>query len=153
MFFSICIGNKNAEAIEFLGILNNFFSNIKKNIYIYFCLKKEMSCLIKKGIFIFYTIFKLSWRRSFTVLTADVCLLFSYFCCSYILVFKTRGIERILILLYQYKWQKFYKMDEKRNLGYQSVVAEYVTGQINSLLLRLLLRQFYRLIFVPSQKS
>ena len=30
---------------------------------------------------------------------------------------------------------------------------EYVTGQINSRVLQLLLRQFYRLIFAPSRKS
>ena len=31
--------------------------------------------------------------------------------------------------------------------------AEYVTGQINSHILELLLRQFYCLIFGPSRKS
>ena len=30
---------------------------------------------------------------------------------------------------------------------------EYVTGQINSRVLQLLLRQFYRMIFAPSRKS
>ena len=34
-----------------------------------------------------------------------------------------------------------------------SVGAEYVAEQINSLILQLGLRQFYRLAFAPSQKS
>ena len=67
-------------------------------------------------------------------------------------VSKTQGIEKMLNLLYQYKWQKFNKMNEKRSLEYQSVSTEYVTGQINSLILQLLFRQFYHLIFKPSQK-
>ena len=65
---------------------------------------------------------------------------------------KIETFERILTLLYSYKWKKFSKMNEK-SLGYQSEGTEYVTGQINSLILRLLLRRFYRLIFVPSRKS
>ena len=36
---------------------------------------------------------------------------------------------------------------------YQSVGAEYVTGEISSLILQLVFRQFYRLIFAPLQKS
>ena len=42
-----------------------------------------------------------------------------------------RGLERMLALFYQYKWQKFNKLNEKINLGDQNVGAEYVTGQIN----------------------
>ena len=49
---------KNAEAIEFLRILKNYFPSIK--IYIFSLKKKEIFCLIEKGIFIFYTVFKLS---------------------------------------------------------------------------------------------
>ena len=45
------------------------------------------------------------------------------------------------------------KMNEKRSQEYQSMDPEYVTGQINSRILELLLRQFCRLIFAPSQKS
>ena len=44
-------------------------------------------------------------------------------------------------------------MNEKKSLGYQSVGAEYATAEINGLILQLLFRQFYRLIFAPSQKS
>ena len=61
----------------------------------------------------------------------------------------TWSIERTLTFLYQYKWQKFNKMDDKRSLGYQDVSTENVTWQINSLILQLLLKQFYRLIFAP----
>ena len=45
------------------------------------------------------------------------------------------------------------KMNEKRSQEYQSMDPEYVTGQINSRILELLLRQFCCLIFAPSQKS
>ena len=45
------------------------------------------------------------------------------------------------------------KMNEKRSQEYQSMDPEYVTGQINSRILELLLRQFCRLIFAPSRKS
>ena len=45
------------------------------------------------------------------------------------------------------------KMNEKRNQEYQSMDPEYVTGQIKSRILELLLRQFCCLIFEPSQKS
>ena len=138
MNFSICLGKKNAEAVEFSGILKNFFSKNKK---IYFFVLKKMSCLMNKAIFNFYTISKLSWcNHLYTVLTTDVCLLFSYFCSFCILVSKTQGRERVVTLLYQYKWQTFNKMNEKKVLRYQSVGAEYVTEQINSLILQLLLR-------------
>ena len=42
---------------------------------------------------------------------------------------------------------------KEKPMGYRSVVAEYITGEINSLILQLLFRQFYRLIFAPPQKS
>ena len=45
------------------------------------------------------------------------------------------------------------KMNEKRIQEYQSMDPEYVTGEINSRILELLLRQFCCLIFAPSQKS
>ena len=44
------------------------------------------------------------------------------------------------------------KMNEKRSHEYRSRDPEYVTGQINSRILELLLRQFCCLIFVSSQK-
>ena len=45
------------------------------------------------------------------------------------------------------------KMNEKRSQEYQSMDPDYVTEQINSRILELLLRQFCCLIFAPSQKS
>ena len=53
--------------------------------------------------------------------------------------------------LYSYNWQKFNnKMNEKKNQKYQSIDPEYVTWQIYSRILKILLRQFCPLIFVPS---
>ena len=43
------------------------------------------------------------------------------------------------------------KMNEKRSQEYQSMDPEYVTGQINSHILELLLRRFCCLIFAPSR--
>ena len=41
----------------------------------------------------------------------------------------------------------------KKSLGVSELVgAEYVTGEINSLILQLIFRQFYHLIFAPSQE-
>ena len=45
------------------------------------------------------------------------------------------------------------KMNEKRSQEYQSMDTEYVTGQINSSILELLLKRFCRMIFAPSRKS
>ena len=44
------------------------------------------------------------------------------------------------------------KMNEKRSQEYQSMDPEYVTGQINSRILELLLRRFCCLIFALSHK-
>ena len=44
------------------------------------------------------------------------------------------------------------KMNEKRSQEYQSMDPEYVTGQINSRILELLLSRLCCLIFAPSQK-
>ena len=44
-------------------------------------------------------------------------------------------------------------MNEKRRQEYQSMDPDYVTGQINSRILELLLRQFSCMVFAPSQKS
>ena len=49
---------------------------------------------------------------------------------------------------YSYSWQKFNnKMNEKRSQEYQGMGPEYVTGQINSRILELLLRQILRFDF------
>ena len=58
MFFSICLGKKNAEVIKFLGILKKYVSKNK----IYFCSRKKSNVsLNKKVIFVFHTIFKLDF--------------------------------------------------------------------------------------------
>ena len=68
--FSICIGKK-----------------INKK-----CCKKERNSLLNKKLFLFSTRFSnlISWSRSFAVLSTDVCILFSYFCCSLISLSKKR---------------------------------------------------------------
>ena len=43
-----------------------------------------------------------------------------------------------------------HKMNEKRSEEYQSMDPAYVTGQINSYILEVLLRRFCCLIFAPS---
>ena len=73
--------------------------------------------------------------QSFTVLSTDVCILFSYFCYSLISVSKKRDIETMPTLSYSNNWQKFNKMNEKWSQVYQSMGTEYVTGQINSCIL------------------
>ena len=45
------------------------------------------------------------------------------------------------------------KINEKRSQEYQNIDPEYVTGQINSCILELLLRRSCCLIFALSQKS
>ena len=88
-----------------------------------------------------------------TVLSPDVCILFSYFR-SLISVCKKRNIKTMLTLPYPYTWQKSNnKMNEKKSQEYQSMDPEYVTGKINSHIGDLLLRRFCCLIFAPSQKS
>ena len=42
------------------------------------------------------------------------------------------------------------KMNEKRSQEYQNMGPEYVTGHIDSRILKFLLRQFCHLIFAPS---
>ena len=71
----------------------------------------------------------------------------TFVCCFLISVSKKGNIEKILTLPFLYNWQKFKKMKE------ESMGPKYVTGQITSHILQLLLRQFYHFIFASSQKS
>ena len=97
----------------------------------------------------------ISQHRSFTVLSTDVCIFFSYFFCSLISVSKKKNIEKILNLPYLYNWKKFInKMNEKKKPGVSEYGdPEYVTREINIHILKFLLRQFYCLIFAPPWKS
>ena len=52
MSFSICLGQKNAEAINFLGILKNNFSKNKK--YIFSSTKKKRNVLPNKKIYFYF---------------------------------------------------------------------------------------------------
>ena len=130
---------------------------------IYFCLKQKNNVSLdkkviffnKKVIFVFHTIFKLDFITQiiYCIIHRCLCSHFILFC-SLISVSKKWNIETMLTFPYSYNWQKFNnKMNEKRSQEYQSMDPEYVTGQINSRILELLLRQFCCLIFAPSQKS
>ena len=65
---------------------------------------------------------------------------------------KKWNIETMLTFPYSYNLTNVNnnKMNEKRSQEYQSMDPQYVTGQINSCILELLLRQFCCLIFAPS---
>ena len=106
LFFSICHGKKNAEAIKFLGILKKKVSKNKKYIFVY---KRNVS-LNKKVIFVFHTIFKLDFTMQIIYW-----ILFTCFCCSLISVSRKRNIETMLTPLYSYDWQKFNNMNNKRS--------------------------------------
>ena len=90
-----------------------------------------MFCLIKS-----YFCFS----QKFQTLSHNACILFSYFCCSLIVVSEKRDIKRILALPYSKKWQKFNKKNKKRSLGYQGMDPEYLTEQTNIFILQLILR-------------
>ena len=129
-------------------ILRNLKKYVSKN-KLYFCLKK------KSNVSNILNIFKPNLIMQIIYCIIHRCLysLFILFC-SLISVSKKRNIETMLTLPYSYNWQKFNnKMNEKRSQEYQSMDPEYVTGQINSRILELLLRRFCCLIFAPSQKS
>ena len=72
---------------------------------------------------------------------------------SYPQISEKRNIETMLTFPCSYNWQKCNnKMNEKRSQEYQSIDPQYVTGQINSHILELLLRQFFCLIFCTVSK-
>ena len=81
MFFSTCLGKKNAEEIKFLGILKKMSPGIN-----WFCLKKKSNVSInKKVIFVFHMIFKLDFITQIIYCIIHRCLysllilfLFSY---------------------------------------------------------------------------
>ena len=73
---------KNAEAIEFLGILKKYVSKNK----IYFCLKKKSNVLLNNQVvFVFHTIFKLDFITQIIYCIIHRCLysLFMLFLFSY----------------------------------------------------------------------
>ena len=143
---------KNAEVIKFLGILKKYVSKNK----IYFCSRKKSNVsLNKKVIFVYHTIFKLDFIMQIIYCIIHRCLhsLFIVFLLILISVSKKRKIETMLTLSHSYNWQKFNNnKNEKRSQEYQSMDPEYVTGQINSCFLELLLRRFCCLIFCTISK-
>ena len=142
---------KNAEIIKFLGILKNRSLRLK---YIFVQERKAIFCIINV-IFVFHTIFKLDFITQiiYCIIHRRLCSHFILFC-SLISVSKKWNIETMLTFPYSYNWKNFNnKMNEKRSQKYHSMDAEYITGQINSHILKLLLRRFCCLIFAPSQNS
>ena len=94
LFFSICLGKKNAEVIKFLGILKKYVSENK----IYFCSRKKSNVsLNKKVIFVFHTIFKLDFITQFIFCIIRRCLysLFILFLFSYISSEKTERRDNV----------------------------------------------------------
>ena len=78
MFFSICLGKKNAEVIKFLGILKQCVSENK----ICFCSRKKNNVsLNKKVAFVFETIFKLDFVTQIIYCIIHRCL------CSHFILF------------------------------------------------------------------
>ena len=143
---------KNAEVIKFLEILKKYIPENK----IYFCSRKKRNVLLNKNvIFVFHTIFKLDFIMQIIYCIIHRCLhsLFIVFLLILISVSKKRKIETMLTLSHSYNWQKFNNnKNEKRSQEYQSMDPEYVTGQINSCFLELLLRRFCCLIFCTISK-
>ena len=143
MFFSMSLSKKMLRQLNSYKSLKQHFR--EQNIF--FVLKKENVLLSKKVIFVFNTIFELDF-----IMQIIYCILFSYFFCSLISVSGKQNIETMLTVFYSYNWQKLNKMNE-RSYRYQSVGSEFVTGQINSHILEILLRQFCHLIFALSRIS
>ena len=85
VFFSICLGKKNAEIIKFLGILKKYVSENK----MYFYSRKKSNVLLnKKAFFVFHTIFKPDFIMQIIYCIIDRCL------CSHFIIF--------FVLLYQF---------------------------------------------------
>ena len=85
MFFSICLGKKNAEVIKFLGILKQCVSENK----ICFCSRKKNNVsLNKKVAFVFETIFKLDFVTQiiYCIIHRCLCSHFILFLFSYIIL-------------------------------------------------------------------
>ena len=85
MFFSICLGIKDAEVIKFFGIL-------KKDVFenkIYFSSRKKSNLLLnKKVIFIFHTIFKLDFIIQIIYCIIEICL-YSHFILFFVLLYQS----------------------------------------------------------------
>ena len=114
-----------------------------------------MFCLIKKLFWLshnFQTLFHNADQIYCIVHRCLYCLFILF--CFFTSVSKKWNMETTLTLPYSYNWQKFNnKINEKRSQECQSMDPEYVTGEINSRILEVLLRRFCRLIFAPSRKS
>ena len=92
MFFSICLGKKNAELIKFLGILKNLVQE-RKAMFV---------SLKKKVIFDFNTTFKPDFITQiiYCIIHRCLCSHFILFLFSYISLSKKWNIETILTFPY-----------------------------------------------------
>ena len=145
---NIAQGNFNfAEVI--LGIPKKYVSENK----IYFCSRKKSDVLFNNYFCLSHNF--QAWFYNADVLSTDVCVPISYFFCSLISVSKKWNLETILTFPWSYNWKKFKQPQNewKKKPGISQHGPDYVTGQINSRILELLLRRFCCLIFALSQKS
>ena len=76
MFFSICLGKKNAEEIKCLGILKKYVAKNKT----YFCFKKKRNVpLNKKVTLVFHTILKTLFHKANHLLHYPQMFVFSFY--------------------------------------------------------------------------
>ena len=150
-FFSLP-REKNVEVIKFLGILKNY---VFKNKILFCSRKKNNFSLNKKSYFCLLHNFQTWFHNADYLQYYPQMSMFSFhtFLFSYVSLLKMEHRNNAnLFLFIQLGKVNNNKMNEKRSHEYQSRDPEYVTGQINSRILELLLRQFCCLIFVSSQK-
>ena len=109
------------------------------------CLGEKCLCSIKKVIFVFHKTFNLDFITQIINCIIHRCLysLFILFC-SFISVSEKRYPSLSIQLA---KSQK--QINEKKP-EYQSMCPQYLTRQVNSCILQLLLRRFCRMIFALS---
>ena len=110
--------------------------------------------LLEKLFFVFHTIFKFDFITQDNYCIIHKCLYSPFILFFSYISFSETEYRNNDNSSYSYDWQKFNdKMNEKRSQEHQSMDPEYVTGQINSRILGLLLKQFFCLVFAPSRKS
>ena len=153
IFFSICLGIKDAEIIKILGISKKHASKNK----IYFISRKKSNLsLNKKVIFVFHTIFKLDFiiQIFYCIIERCLCSHLILFLFSYISLYEMEQRNNVNFSLFmQLAKVSNNKMNEKRSQEYQSMDPEYVTELWITRILEFLLKRFCCLVFAPlSQK-
>ena len=134
-----------------MGIFKKYVSKNK----IYFCLKKRTNASPNKKVtFVFHTIFKLDFIIQIIYFIIHRCLYSIFILFLFFYEFLPNEHRnnvnpslfiQLAKLLQQNEW--------KKKPGVLEYDPEYVTGQINSCILELLLRWFCHLIFAPPRKN